>query len=175
MKLGFTDWRKCSQDVIPLTVSKDRLFYIQAQAWHLKGYTGGTHSWLTFWSTQHNDWLVVELTDQETLWYQNGDTVYHGSTTDVATVHAPYITTRPYNSQWFGHDPYIVDSCFLDVDYSDILLAAKNYPIKDFKLLYQNCNTFTSYMIWKLNLKLKRPFRSIGFRNKNWWQENYGT
>ena len=154
---------------MPLELDTNKFYYLQAQAWHLKGYLGGTHSYCTFFN--NGKWAVVELTDIETLEVQQADILYHGTT---GSEHAPFISYRPYNAKWFGHAPYIVDSCPAPI-YSDILFEAKNYPIKDFKILTQNCNTFTSYLINQLNLPLKRPLRSVGFRNRKWWNRNYGT
>lgn len=167
----FVDWKLCSQDLIPLSLTKDRFYYIQAQAWHLKGYLGGTHSYCVFWSAAHDKFLVVEYTDAETVSYQTTEVVYGGSTDSNR---APFITARPYNAQWFGHNPSIVDSCTFD-NQADILYHIINYPLTEFKMLTQNCNTFTSYLIWKLNLKLKRPLKSIGFKNKQWWEQNFNV
>ena len=168
----FTDWKLLNIDPIPMDLDKASMYYIQAQAWALKGYLGGTHSWLTFYSTEHNSWLVVELSDLNTITVQDADIVYLGATETIYD-HSPFITKRPYNARWFGKDPVIVDSC-RTVGYLQILKAVKEYPYREFKLLYRNCNTFTSYMIAKLDLPLRRPFRSVGFRNKKWWKK-HGT
>ena len=171
MKFGFKNWRQCSQDIVPLDVDKSRMYYVQAQAWHLKGYLGGTHSWLTLWSEENQSWIVIELSDEETMSYQDGKVLY----SENSTSHTPFMSTRSYNAQWFGHNPYIVDNCIANVPINRIVEAMKEYPIKEFNILNRNCNTFTSYMIWKLNLRLRRPFKSIGFKNVMWWQKNYGT
>jgi hypothetical protein len=170
----FKDWRECSQDLIPLELDTDRLYYIQAKAWHFKGYIGGTHSWTTFFSPEHNSWLVSEYTERETLAYQDGKIIYDGNDTIDDTKHAPYITTRSYNAQWFGGNPYIVDSC-QKMSYNEVLKACKEFPYSEFRLLDLNCNTFTSYLHWKLGLDLNRPFRSVGYKNKDWWQSRHGT
>jgi len=169
----FTHWSLLDIDTVPMELDPNRIYYIQAQAWALKGYLGGTHSWLSFYSYKHKSWLVVELTDINTLMVQDANIVYVGDVHDIYQ-HSPFITKRPYNSRWFGKDPIVVDSCMAIVDYDQILNAAKEYPFKEFKLLYRNCNTFTSYMIAKLNLPLRRPFRSFGFRNRRWWKK-HGT
>lgn len=158
------DWRLCDQSIVPLVLDQTQFYYIQAQAWHLKGYLGGTHSWFTFW---HKQWLVIELTDQETLEVQNAN-IIHSPWVSGYFDHAPYISNRPYNAKWFGHNPRIVDSCPA-VEYSKLVEVSNNYPFKEFKTLYRNCNTFASYLIHTLQLPLKRPFRSVGFRNNSWW------
>ena len=159
----FKDWRVCSQEVhTSIVLDPTQFYYLQAQAWHLKGYLGGTHSYCAFYD---KEWLVVELTDLETVAVQQAGIIYKG--TD-GYEHAPFITNRPYNARWFGHTPYIVDSCSA-VESSLIFEAVKNYPNKKFNVLHYNCNTFTSYLIATLGLNLKRPLRSVGFRNKSQW------
>lgn len=164
----FKDWRECSQEPIELDLDPSYMYYLQAQAWHLKGYLGGTHSYCTFF--HEKEWLVVEMTDAETLEVQNADIRYQGT---ICSDHAPFISNRLYNAQWFGNKPYVVDKCPA-VPYDKILQAVKEYPIKEFNILHQNCNTFTSYLIASMDLNLKRPFRSVGFRNKKWWKEKHG-
>jgi len=163
------DWKECSQNLIPLELDKDRFYYLQAQAWHIKGYLGGTHSYCAFF--HDSNWLVVELTDIETLEVQNAEIVYSGAS---GAEHAPFITKRPYNAEWFGKSPYIVDSCPKPL-YNDIVIACKNYPLQEFKILSTNCNTFTSYLIAALNLNLRRPIRSVGFKNSNWWRKKHNV
>lgn len=164
----FKHWKYCSQNLIPLAVDESRIYYIQSQAWALKGYLGGTHSLLAFFSDQHDVWCVVEYTDRETLHYQDGQILYDKDINTDDISRSPYISTRSYNAEWFGHRPYIVDSC-PTVSYKSVLSACEDFPYNEFRLLDLNCNTFTSYMCWKLNLDLKRPIRSIGFRNKKYW------
>jgi len=168
----FKDWKECdiSQD-LNLILDPSKSYYLQAQAWHLKGYLGGTHSYFACHDPSRNTWFVAEITDRETLDVQGHNAIYAG-TMDYYEK-APYITNRVYNSKWFGHRPYIVDSCAA-VNFSDLLYVTKKYPINEFKLLKTNCNTFLSYLIWKLDLDLKRPIRSIGFKNRQWWNKHYG-
>lgn len=172
MKFGFKDWRECSQDLIELNLDESKLYYIQARAWNIKGYLGGTHSWTTFYSTQHRSWLVIEYTERETLSYQGGTILYDGNPTPDDTTHGAYISTRVPNAQWFGANPYIVDSCSAP-SYAEVLKACETIPYTGFRLLDQNCNTFTSYLHWKLGLHMNRPLRSVGYKNKDWWQSRY--
>ena len=172
MKFGFKDWRECSQDLVPIELDQSRIYYMQARAWNLKGYLGGTHSYTTFYSNEHKAWTVIEYTERETLSYQGGVTLYDGNRSSDDTAHAPYISTRPYNAQWFGADPYVVDFTHAPL-YNDVLKACKEFPLQGFRLIDLNCNTFTSYLHWSLGLHLKRPLRSVGYRNKDWWQSRY--
>ena len=174
MKFGFKDWRECTQDLKPLDLNKSQLYYIQARAWNNKGWIGGTHSYTTFFSEEHKSWMVAEYTERETLSYQNGVTVYDGNLTSDDTKHAPYISTRSYNAQWFGANPYIVDTC-LAPTYKEVQQACVEFPYSEFNILNLNCNTFTSYLHWKLGLPLRRPLRSVGYKNKDWWQARHGT
>jgi hypothetical protein len=172
MNFWFKDWRECSQDLIPMDLDEDALYYMQARAWHIKGYLGGTHSWTTFYSKSDKAWMVAEYTDRETLSYQGGEIIYDGNPTLNDFKHAPYIATRPCNAQWFGADPYIVDVC-KSPSYETILKACQEFPYNEFRLLDLNCNTFTSYLHWKLGLHLRQPLRSIGYKNKDWWQARH--
>lgn len=168
----FKDWRLCdiSQD-LNLILDTDKSYYLHAKAWHLKGWLGGTHSFFACYDQLRTTWFVAEITDRETLDVQGHNAIYSG-TSDYYE-RAPYITNRLYNTKWFGNKVKIVDSCPA-VDFSDLLYITKSYPIKEFDLLKNNCNTFLSYIIWKLNLPLKRPIRSIGFKSTQWWNKNYG-
>lgn len=171
MKLGFGEWKLMPQASVGLSLDPTKLYYLHARAWHFKGYIGGTHSWITFYSRLHDDWLVVELTDRETLGVQDCTILFSG--TDQA-VHAPFITNRVKDAQWFGTIPRVVDCC-LTRNFEDFQSACLEYPIREFRLATRNCNTFTSYLIWRLELNLERPLRSIGFKNKKWWDRKYGT
>ena len=173
-ELIFKDWRVLDQTPVPMDLDKSRIYYMHARAWALKGYLGGTHSWITFYSKKHKSWLVLEFTDLETLEVQNAEVVAQGWPTPSDTLHAPFITKRPYNARWFGADPIIVDSCEMKVSFDDVVSVLSQYPFKKFILTKRNCNTFVSYIINKLDLDMRRPLRSFGFRNKNWW-EKHGT
>lgn len=166
----FKDWKQCDQSIVGMAgLNLDRFYYMQAQAWHLKGYLGGTHSYCTFF--HDNKWMVVEMTDIETLTVQNAEVIYQK--TDGAD-YAPFISNRSYNAKWFGHVPYVVDICATPT-YDEIAHACDNYPINKFKILTSNCNTFTSYLISTLKLDLRRPLRSVGFKNARWWKKKYNV
>lgn len=167
----FKDWRICDQTPIEMNLKKENIYYIHAKAWHIKGFLGGTHSYFTFY---HLDkWLVVELTDMETLGYQNASILFGPRNLEDQTIRRPYISNRKYNAKWFGNVPKIVGFSKCNVSYEEIVNACKEYKITDFSLLRRNCNTFASYVLYKLNLDIKKPLISIGFKNKNWWMENY--
>lgn len=168
----FKDWRVLDQSLVPMDLDTTKIYYMHARAWALKGYLGGTHSWTTFYSNKHKYWLVLELTDPETLAVQNAEIVAQGWPTPDPTMHAPFLTKRPCNAKWFGADPVIVASCEMTASLKDVIALLPQYPFKEFVLTKRNCNTFTSYIINKLGLDMHRPLRSFGFRNKNWWEKH---
>jgi hypothetical protein len=162
----FKDWRLLDQSSVGLSLHKDYLYYIHSRAWALKGWLGGTHSWIAFYS--NDQWLVLELTDRETIEVQNANLLYAWS--DVGyQEHSPTISNRIPDAKWFGSTPIIVASTLNNFKYEEIVTICKNYPVKEFKLVTQNCNTFISYVIYKLGLKIKKPLRSFGFKNKFYW------
>lgn len=168
LKIFFQDWKLCNQEpVSSIQLDRDKFYYLHARAWNFKGYIGGTHSWCVFF---HRRWLVVEYTDMETIQVQNAQVIYGPNDIEL-TERAPFITDRIYNARWFGSKPCVVDYCKA-IPYSDVLDCVKSYPLTGFNLLNRNCNTFTSYLIARLDLKLKRPLRSVGFKSKNWWRKN---
>lgn len=160
----FKDWRLLDQSSVGLVFNKDYIYYLHSRAWALKGWLGGTHSWLTFWSSEYNKQLVVELTDPETISVQHANIVYNWPNIEY-TDHSPTISDRVADAKWFGTTPVIVDFVPNTLKFSEIEQACIDYPIREFKLLNQNCNTFLSYLIFKLDLKMKRPLRSVGFKN----------
>jgi hypothetical protein len=168
----FKDWRLLDQSPVGLTFAKDRIYYVHSRAWALKGWLGGTHSWLTFWSDYHNAQLVVELTDPETIAVQHASILYNWADTAFQE-HAPTISDRVADAKWFGSTPMIASSAPNRTTFLKIQQACEEYPIKKFRLIDQNCNTFVSYLNYKLNLKLKRPIRSIGFKNWEKYESVY--
>ena len=159
----FKDWRTGDQSSVNLSFDKDYVYYIHARAWALKGWLGGTHSWTVFWSNEHNQWLVAEISDKETLTVQQAKILwiqpYAGLFDKV-----PVISNRVPDARWFGSTPIIVGSSYKTFNYYDIVAVCEEYPKKEFQLLTTNCNTFTSFLVHRLNLKIKRPLRSIGFK-----------
>ena len=163
----FKDWRVLDQSPTKLTFEKEYVYYVHSRAWALKGWLGGTHSWITFWSQEHNQWLVLELTDKETLDIQNANILYCRDNLKYQE-RSPTISDRIPNAKWFGSTPSIVGKTHNVYQYQDFVNVCKQYPVTEFKLLTQNCNTFISYVLKILKLDINRPFRSVGF--KNYWK-----
>ena len=159
----FKDWRLLDQSPVDLGFEKDNVYYVHSRAWALKGWLGGTHSWTVFWSTKHSQWMVIELTDLETISVQNGH-VYWVRPKIGYQEHSPIISNRMPNAKWFGSTPVVVGQCKNTFTYDDFVEVCESYPIQDFRLVDRNCNTFTSFVISELNLNIQRPIRSIGFR-----------
>lgn len=170
----FKDWRLCPQNLVDIKLEKNKFYYMQARAWHLKGYMGGTHSYSVVYSEHHQKFLVVELSDYETVQHQNCNIIYMGKETIDRSKHCVLVTDRAFNAQWFGSNPYIVDSCH-GINYSDVMGVLDSYPINEFKLIGANCNTFTSYLHYILNCNVQIPLKSIGYKTKTWWRKKYGT
>jgi hypothetical protein len=168
----FKDWRLLDQSPVDLNLNRDYVYCIHSRAWALKGWLGGTHSWTTFWSEEHQQWLVIELSDKETINVQQASLYWIREDVEYQE-HSPIISNRCPTAKWFGTIPIILGKHRNTFTYSDFVNVCKSYPIKKFKLLNQNCNTFTSFLIARLNLDIKRPVRSIGSRNKRYWNELY--
>ena len=169
----FKDWRECDQSLVDLTFDKGCIYYVHAQAWHLKGYLGGRHSYITWWSTDQKCQLVVEYTDKETLDVQNANIIYEGR--KEYSLHAPFISDRAANARWFGHDPIVKGICSKGIiKDEDFVTACKLYPnaLKDFDLLKNNCNTFTSYLLYKMRLEISQPHPAIGYKSRQRWSNS---
>lgn len=160
-------WKECSQDIIPMDLQYGGVYIINAQAWHLKGYLGGKHTWLAF---KDKEWMVAELTTRETLNEQDAAILYDGAFANDD--HGPFISTREPNRQWFGHDPHVVWIHPYTIDRQQVFDVCKQYPIKEFKLLSQNCNTFISYLVWRLNIDM-RGRKNYGYKSIGWWNDRY--
>jgi len=164
----FKDWRLLDQTSVSLPLDKEYVYYIHAQAWAMKGYLGGTHSWITFWSGKHNKWLVAEKTDIETVEVQNANVLWIRDGMGYCDK-GPIISDRIPDAKWFGAIPRIVGKSKSTFKYEDIVQACEEYPIAEFKLLTQNCNTFSSYIVSTLNLDIKKPLLAYGYR-RTWTQ-----
>jgi len=167
-KMIFGDWKTHDQTPVPLELHKGCMHYLHSRAWSVKGYLGGTHSWFVFWSEMHDKHLVDELTDMETIYVQRANAIFVKK--DVGYIErTPVISDRAPNSRWFGSIPVIVGKTEMSMTYHDIEQACIDYPITQFNLLNRNCNTFSSYLIHRFGLKIRRPLRSIGFKGKKFW------
>jgi hypothetical protein len=165
----FKHWKKCSQEYRPMDLSYDGFYYINAQAWHIKGYLGGRHSWCAF---KHNDrWLTVELTTRETLDVQKAEIILTSDRHAPYDAHRPFISTRAPNRQWFGHDPHVQWIHPYRVKFNDVVDACYEYPHqKEFNLLTKNCNTFTSFLLWKLKVDARIPtWLQYGWKSAKYW------
>jgi hypothetical protein len=165
----FKDWRLLDQSSVGLSLHKDYMYYIHSRAWALKGWLGGTHSWFVF--CDNDQWLVLELTDRETIEVQNANILYAWDNVGYQE-HTPTLSNRIPDAKWFGSTPVIVGKSLNKTTRLEIIQICNNYPIKEFKLITHNCNTFLSYVVYKLGLDIKRPLRSIGFKTTTFW-ENY--
>ena len=106
----FKDWRLLDQSPVGLPFEKEYIYYVHSRAWALKGWLGGTHSWITFWSSKHDQWMVVELTDIETISVQKGRLYWLRDNIGYQE-HSPIISNRTPNAKWFGSTPIVVGKC----------------------------------------------------------------
>ena len=165
-----TDWRLASQESVELNLSTEYMYHIHSVSCGVKGLIGGTHSYLTFFSRQHDKWLVVEVTDLETLEIQNASVLYCKKDRPGYQEKTVYISDRKNDARWFGHKPSIVDKASTVPKLYDIIVACDAYIHDDFDLIKKNCNTLVSYLIYYFNLDMHRPIRSIGYVKKLKWK-----
>lgn len=170
----FKDWRLLNTSSVKLDFDQRYLYYVHSRAWALKGWLGGTHSWIVFWSSETNSWLSMELTTKETLGFQGTQNVYYIRDVDPS-LHSPVISDRCPDGKWFGSTPTVVDRCLNKFSLSDLEQLCNEYPFDEFNLFSKNCNTFTSYVNYKLKLGLKKPIRSVGAKGDFFWNKFYGS
>jgi len=162
------DWRGLNCASPGLDLDPDCVYYWHSRAHGLKGILGGTHGHISFYDGR---WYTVEITDEETLEYQDCEIVHR--TTDQYQVRAAFISTRRPDQYWFGNKTTAVSECYSRLKIADVIEACDQYPYKSFDMIFRNCNTFVSFLIFYLNLNLERPLVSVGYRSQNFWMQNY--
>lgn len=167
----FRDWRELDQTLVNLNFKKGYIYYVHSRAWALKGWCGGTHAWITMWSEEYSKWIVVELTDRETITVQQGSLIWVNDNM-LLQEYGPIISDRINNAKWFGSTPSIVGKAAATVSLADLVDICQSYPLTGFNLVTRNCNTFISYVIYRLKLNIRRPMRSVGFKSKRYWSRH---
>ena len=165
----FKHWKELDISPVNLNLNREYTYYIQSRAWGLKGWLGGTHPWMTFFSKSQQQWLVVELTDQETVEFQKGHIYFQGLKDLYAMT--PIISSRDPEQMWFSAIPKIVDQKKTNFDVEDVRRVCASYPYQQYRLLTRNCNTFFSYLNYILQTDFRRPLRSVGYRETFWWDQ----
>lgn len=163
----FGDWRGLSCASAGVKLDPQRVYYWHSRTHGLKGRLGGTHGHISFYDQQ---WYTVEITDEETLEYQCCEIAYRG--TEEYQSRAAFISTRLPDQQWFGNPATVVSTCYDRLTLDQVAQACELYPITEFNLLRRNCNTFVSYLIYKLDLNLNKPMIAVGYKSRNYWK-NY--
>ena len=168
----FGDWRTKDISLVPLEFQTNRIYLLASRAVGLKGHLfRAKHTYVYWFSKGQNEWLNIEINDHETIEIQKAKIV-HQSTDDFLKM-APFVTHRKANQKWFGSKPKILDSIELKVYDEDMFNFAINYPIKNYQLIFGNCNTFTSYLNYQLesNYKVKFNYSTFlwGDRPKFYW------
>lgn len=162
----FGDWRGLNCESAGLVLDTSRVYYWHSRTHGIKALFGGTHGHISFWDQR---WYTVEITDQETLEYQNCEIAHRG--TEEYQRRAAFISTRRPDQQWFGNPATVVSTCQDKLTLDQVTQACKLYPIAEFDLVSRNCNTFVSYLIYKLDLNLKRPAIAVGYKSRNYWKK----
>ena len=161
----FGDWRGLSCRSAGLELDISKVYYWHGKAHGLKGLLGGTHGHLSFFDDR---WFTVEITDEETLEYQDCEIIYRN--TNEYQKRGVFISTRQPDQLWFGNKVTIVDNCYQNLRLLTVIDACDRYPQWEFDMVRRNCNTFVSFMIYWLGLDLKKPFISVGFKSLAYWQ-----
>lgn len=158
----FGQWyEKSTEVVIKLNPG---IHLLSARAFGLKGYIGGQHSWVAqvgLDGQQH----VFELTDAETLSVQGATTC--SSFTEPSFL-APfykviYASDRAAGQRWFGAKPTVWKSWRPELSYLDVVELVTEYPHHgEFHVLGKNCNTFSSWLTWRISELLGDRFKMTG-------------
>lgn len=150
-----TDTKILSGITSPATI------FLSAKSHGIKGNVpGARHTWVTSFNVS---WLTTEVTDIKTITHLNGNIQY--ALYNEQNISQVIISDRISSKKWFNNKPRI-DYITNYVDLTDIV---KSYPCnKDINLIKNNCNTFISYIAWKL--KIKYPYRYIGYKPTTFWE-----
>jgi hypothetical protein len=165
----FGDWRTQDVSLVDLRLDPSQIYYFLARTCGFKGWLGGTHSWMGFWSEEKKRWLVLELSDIETVSIQKANILF--ATTDDLFDRGPILSDRDPRQKWFGAIPRIVDQQRRTMRTRDVIEVSRRYPFSDYRLLSRNCNTFFSFANLELGVHFRRPFRCVGYRSKTWWEK----
>ena len=162
-----SDWRfaDISKTDILDKATRWETYVLSAPAWGLKGkIPGGRHSWIAK-LTHDGLWRTVEITDLETLQYQNAIPIHYKYADPYSR--QLIVSDRHPATMWFGNRPRVdavFDTTFIPFKQLD------EYPLnKDINLLTNNCNTFVSYMAWMNFWELDLPY--IGFKQPEYWEK----
>lgn len=165
----FSDWRKADISEVLMALDNDYVYFLHSRAWGLKGYLGGTHSWLAFWCHENKKWMVAEVSDRETVDVQGARTYCAG--TEHYSDKTPILSDRSPRQKWFNAYPSIVAKERRRITIQQASAVIRSYPFSQYKLLHRNCNTFFSYLVYELDLHFQKPLVSVGFRPKKFWRK----
>lgn len=138
------------------------IYLLKARTFGFKGFIGGTHSWIVH-VDMDNRCLVAEVTNLETLKVQGATVIETVRKPINDREHLVFLSNREGGQKWFGAKP---KSKYLgDISKIDFRNMIANYPLSQnvFNVLNANCNTFSSWIIYKLGFTPK----NIGFGAKS--------
>ena len=148
------------------------LYFLNARTFGLKGWLGGTHSWLTHVSYDGSH-TVIEVTNFEALHVQKATKIDSFRDSVSQNDQHVIVSNRNGGQLWFGNKPLII-TYLGDITLDSILDWVVSYPLlkTSFGILRVNCNTFTSWMLHLLNVKM---WTGIGARSQANWQKTTRT
>lgn len=160
---NLSDWRHAdiSDTGILSNTSTPSTYILSASSWGMKGkLPGARHSWVSAFNGI--SWKTYEITDLETLDIQGANVLY-AKYTDYQLKQL-IVSDRNPSTLWFGNKPRIdYTTNYLDIN-------ADSYPMNyNIDLITNNCNTFTSYIVWKHDLNFNPYY--VGFKNKKFWNK----
>lgn len=134
--------------------------FFSANAWGLKGkLPGGKHSWVSEFDGL--SWKTFEITDIETIEVQKANVLYAAS--KDYQKRQLIVSDRDPSTMWFGNRPRLEAI-------HPWRGIGNECPFEDSYLLYNNCNTYVSYVAWRHKFKLILPY--IGFKEYEYWEKN---
>lgn len=158
----FSDWRDAdiSKTNILSHIKNPVTCFLSSNAWGLKGkLPGAKHSWIAEYNGY--TWKTFEITDRETIDVQQANILF--CERDSYTERQLIVSDRDPTTMWFGNQPRM-DAIF---NWKGI---ENGYPLNtNINLLFNNCNTYLSYIAWRYHFKINLPY--IGFKSKQFWQK----
>jgi hypothetical protein len=161
----FGRWQdKCIDRFVNFNVGG--LYFLNARTFGLKGFLGGSHSWITFVSDDLLTHTVIEVTDVESLHIQGATSITEFGLFTGPTEKQVIMSNRDGGQLWFGEQPSVT---YIGPSNIDVLLKwTTSYPLitQRFSLFNANCNTYTSWILHLLGMNL---WTGIGCKSTLKW------
>lgn len=143
------------------------VYLLRARTFGFKGLIGGTHSWIVHVDMDGNC-LVAEVTDLETLKLQGATMIEAVRKPTSDQEQLVFLSNREGGQKWFGASPRV--RYLGGVNKTTFRNMIATYPLADhvFHVLNANCNTFSSWIIYKLGFTPKNV--GFGAKSTEKWQ-----